>query len=73
MSHIAIVDDEVAILHALRRLLKAVPCAYGNQVFRSVSISSTRQRPRWIAVACALRSHSDRLPNARDGWRDTAD
>jgi DNA-binding NtrC family response regulator len=33
MSHIAIVDDEVAILHALRRLLKAVPCAYGNQVF----------------------------------------
>ena len=33
MNHIAIVDDEVPILHALQRLLRAVPCTCGNQVF----------------------------------------
>jgi YesN/AraC family two-component response regulator len=33
MSRILIVDDEIAILHALQRLLRAVPCTYGNKVF----------------------------------------
>lgn len=33
MSRILIVNDEVAILHALKRLLRAVPCAYGNSVY----------------------------------------
>lgn len=30
MSRILIVDDEVAILHSLKRLLRAVPCRCGN-------------------------------------------
>ena len=34
MSRIAIVDDELPILHALERLLRAVPCSYGNRVFK---------------------------------------
>ncbi len=33
MSRILIVDDEIPILHALVRLLRAVPCTYGNKVF----------------------------------------
>ena len=33
MSRIALVDDETAILNSLKRLLRAVPCAYGNRVF----------------------------------------
>jgi two-component system, probable response regulator PhcQ len=33
MSRILIVDDEVAILHSLKRLLRAVPCSYGNLVY----------------------------------------
>jgi two-component system, probable response regulator PhcQ len=33
MSRILIVDDEVAILNSLKRLLRAVPCAYGNAVY----------------------------------------
>jgi DNA-binding NtrC family response regulator len=33
MSRILIVDDELAILHALQRLLRAVPCTYANMVF----------------------------------------
>jgi two-component system, probable response regulator PhcQ len=34
MSRLAIVDDELPILHALERLLRAVPCTYGNHVFK---------------------------------------
>lgn len=33
MSRVMIVDDEPAILHALKRLLRAVPCAYGDTVY----------------------------------------
>ncbi len=33
MSRILIVDDEEAILKALRRLLRVAPCSYGNRVF----------------------------------------
>jgi two-component system probable response regulator PhcQ len=33
MSRVLIVDDEVAILHSLTRLLRAVPCSYGNAVY----------------------------------------
>jgi CheY-like chemotaxis protein len=33
MSRILIVDDEESILKALRRLLRAAPCVYGNQSF----------------------------------------
>lgn len=33
MSRILIVDDEPSILKALHRLLRAAPCAYGNQQF----------------------------------------
>jgi len=33
MSRILIVDDELAILHSLRRLLRAVPCTYGGSTF----------------------------------------
>jgi two-component system, probable response regulator PhcQ len=33
MSRILIVDDEIAILHALKRLLRLVPCTYANKTF----------------------------------------
>jgi DNA-binding NtrC family response regulator len=33
MSRIALVDDETAILNSLKRLLRAVPCGYGNRVY----------------------------------------
>lgn len=33
MSQILILDDEPAILQSLRRLLRMVPCTYGNQSF----------------------------------------
>jgi YesN/AraC family two-component response regulator len=33
MSRVLIVDDEPGILHSLRRLLRAVPCSYGNTVY----------------------------------------
>ena len=33
MSQILILDDEPAILQSLRRLLRMVPCSYGNQSF----------------------------------------
>jgi two-component system probable response regulator PhcQ len=33
MSRVLIVDDEPAILNSLKRLLRAVPCAYGNSVY----------------------------------------
>lgn len=34
MSRILIVDDEDSVLRALRRLLRAVPCSYGNEAYR---------------------------------------
>lgn len=33
MSRVLIVDDEPGILHALKRLLRAVPCTYGGTVY----------------------------------------
>ena len=33
MSRIMIVDDEEAILNALRRVLRLAPCTYGNKIF----------------------------------------
>lgn len=33
MSHILIVDDEESILKALRRVLPAVPCTYGQRTY----------------------------------------
>ncbi len=39
MSRIMIVDDEEAILKALKRILRLAPCAYGNRVF-SLEISA---------------------------------
>ena len=33
MSRVLIVDDEPGILHALQRLLRAVPCTCGNSVY----------------------------------------
>ena len=36
MSRIMIVDDEVSILNALRRVLRIAPCTFGNQSFRLV-------------------------------------
>lgn len=33
MSRILIVDDEESILKALKRLLRAAPCTYGNKTF----------------------------------------
>lgn len=33
MSHILILDDEVAILQSLRRLLRVAPCCYGTRIY----------------------------------------
>lgn len=33
MSRVLIVDDEPGILHALKRLLRAVPCTYGSTAY----------------------------------------
>ncbi|HSG21649.1 MAG TPA: response regulator, partial [Azonexus sp.] len=33
MSRIMIVDDEVGIVNALRRVLRIAPCVYGNKSF----------------------------------------
>ena len=36
MTRILIVDDEVAILNALGRLLRRTPCVLGDEVFKLI-------------------------------------